>query len=87
MAFECLRHAKAAKEPAPPPKREKAALKAVAGRLGNTVAVCRRCYVHPAILEAHSSGRLDERGPAPRTPRGLDAAERRFLAFLSGWSG
>lgn len=87
MAFECLRHAKAAKEPAPPPKREKAALKAVAGRLGNTLAVCRQCYVHPAILEAHSSGRLDGGGPAPRTPRGLDAAERRFLAFLSGWSG
>jgi DNA topoisomerase-1 len=35
-----------------------AAVKSVAGRLGNTPAICRRCYIHPAILEAYEDGRL-----------------------------
>jgi len=30
-----------------------AVIKAVAERLGNTPAVCRKCYVHPAVLEAY----------------------------------
>lgn len=37
----------------------------VAGRLGNTRAVCRRCYVHPAILNAYVRG--DLLTVAPRT--------------------
>jgi len=34
-----------------------AAVKAVAGRLGNTQAVCRRCYVHPAVIDSYLAGR------------------------------
>lgn len=33
-----------------------AAIKTVATRLGNTPAVCRKCYVHPAVLEAYLGG-------------------------------
>ncbi|MGI4816260.1 MAG: DNA topoisomerase IB [Janthinobacterium lividum] len=33
-------------------------VKAVARRLGNTPAVCKRCYVHPAVLEAFEAGEL-----------------------------
>ncbi|WP_395748938.1 DNA topoisomerase IB [Prosthecobacter sp.] len=33
------------------------AVKAVAKILGNTAAVCRRCYIHPAILSHYTSGR------------------------------
>jgi DNA topoisomerase-1 len=33
-----------------------AAVKRVAERLGNTPAVCRSCYVHPAVLEAYERG-------------------------------
>lgn len=33
-----------------------AAMKAVANKLGNTPAVCRKCYVHPAVLEAYLGG-------------------------------
>jgi DNA topoisomerase-1 len=29
------------------------AIERVAERLGNTQAICRRCYVHPAIIEAY----------------------------------
>ena len=34
------------------------AIKAVARRLGNTPAVCRKCYVHPAILDSYLTGQL-----------------------------
>jgi DNA topoisomerase I len=33
-----------------------AAVEAVAKRLGNTKAVCRKCYIHPAILDAYLDG-------------------------------
>jgi len=33
-----------------------AAVESVAKRLGNTTAVCRKCYIHPAILEAYMDG-------------------------------
>ncbi|MDB5303297.1 MAG: topoisomerase [Phycisphaerales bacterium] len=34
------------------------AIEQVARRLGNTRAVCRKCYIHPAILEAYLDGEL-----------------------------
>jgi len=34
----------------------KRAISAVAQLLGNTPAICRKCYVHPAIIEAYLSG-------------------------------
>jgi DNA topoisomerase I len=37
------------------------AIEAVAKLLGNTKAVCRKCYVHPAIVESYLEGRLGER--------------------------
>jgi DNA topoisomerase-1 len=36
------------------------AIKAVAERLGNTPAVCRKCYIHPAVLEHYFSGAMLE---------------------------
>ena len=57
----------------------------VAGRLGNTVAVCRKSYVHPRVLERLASS-ADADALAAMTPArraGLSAAERRLLKFLS----
>jgi DNA topoisomerase-1 len=34
------------------------AIKAVSQRLGNTPSVCRKCYVHPAVLECYMAGTL-----------------------------
>ena len=34
------------------------AIKSVAARLGNTPSVCRKCYVHPAVLDGYMSGAL-----------------------------
>jgi DNA topoisomerase-1 len=31
---------------------------AVAGRLGNTPTICRKCYIHPRVLEAYAAGQL-----------------------------
>lgn len=41
-------------------------IKAVSKELGNTPSVCRKCYVHPAVLEAFSTGKLPSRGKAER---------------------
>lgn len=53
--------------------------------LGNTPAVCRECYIHPALMQAYLDGKLPQRKPI-RTPAGLSADERRFLAFLENIS-
>jgi DNA topoisomerase-1 len=36
------------------------AIEVVARRLGNTRAVCRTCYVHPAVVDAYLDGTLRE---------------------------
>jgi DNA topoisomerase-1 len=36
------------------------AIQKVAARLGNTPSVCRKCYVHPAVLECYLNGELIE---------------------------
>jgi DNA topoisomerase-1 len=60
----------------------------VAGRLGNTPAVCRKCYIHPAVLAGFEDGtlhaRLDLLSSSPRRGAGLSADERLTLAFLAG---
>jgi len=62
-------------------------LKQVAHRLGNTVAVCRKSYVHPRVLEVLAARAADEaerlRAKAPLRRPGLTAGERQLLAFLS----
>jgi DNA topoisomerase-1 len=34
------------------------AIEGVAKRLGNTTTVCRKCYIHPAVLDAYMEGRF-----------------------------
>jgi DNA topoisomerase-1 len=59
------------------------ALDEVAARLGNTRAVCRKSYVHPAILDAYFEGRTIStvRSHGVRVA-GLDPDERALLALL-----
>lgn len=60
------------------------AIQRTAERLGNTPAICRRCYVHPAVLDAYLAGRAVARVAevGARTRLGLRADERAVLAFL-----
>jgi DNA topoisomerase I len=39
-------------------KNVRAAIERVAGRLGNTPTICRKCYVHPEVLSAYLDRRL-----------------------------
>jgi DNA topoisomerase I len=51
-------------------KRELEVIKKVAKYLGNTVAVCRKYYVHPAIFEADRDGLLHRKVKALKAPPG-----------------
>jgi DNA topoisomerase-1 len=69
------------------------AIKAVATILGNTPAVCRKCYVHPAILENYLDGNSVE-GLKQQTDEALEkedvdlrSAEGAVLKFLQARLG
>lgn len=68
-------------------RKIRTALARVANRLGNTPAICRKCYVHPQILDGYLSGELvAERGEAdhaaPASPA-LVEEEAAVLTLLS----
>lgn len=63
------------------------AIEQVAARLGNTRTVCRKCYVHPAVVDAYLDGELARVmwGRAEREvtdDNALTADEKLVLAFL-----
>ncbi|WP_282342521.1 MULTISPECIES: DNA topoisomerase IB [Pseudomonas] len=56
-------------------------VKAVASQLGNTPAICRKCYIHPAVIDAFGDGTLAElKKPRPR--KGLRVEEVALMKFL-----
>jgi DNA topoisomerase-1 len=57
------------------------ALRAAAGALGNTLAVCRKSYVHPGVVDAYLADELPPR-KCNADATGLRAGERRTLALL-----
>ncbi|MCG8908006.1 DNA topoisomerase IB [Pseudomonas sp. DP-17] len=54
----------------------------VASELGNTPAICRKCYVHPRVIEAFLAGELVNLRKA-RKRKHLSAEEATLLAFLA----
>ena len=56
-------------------------VKDVSRQLGNTPAVCRKCYIHPAVLDSFLLGELAKL-PKPRTRKGLKAEEVGLAMFL-----
>jgi DNA topoisomerase-1 len=59
------------------------AVKEVAAQLGNTPAVCRKCYIHPGIIEAYEDGILADVARRPvADKRGLRADEILTLTVL-----
>ncbi|GAC1588896.1 MAG: DNA topoisomerase IB [Candidatus Velthaea sp.] len=65
-----------------------AAIKAVAERLGNTPAVCKKSYIHPGVIDEFvENGALElverrVRKAAAHDPHALDANETKVLAFI-----
>jgi DNA topoisomerase-1 len=51
------------------------AVEEVSRALGNTAAVCRKCYIHPAVLDAYADGSLAQ----VMTSRSVEACVRRLL--------
>ncbi|MFO2464325.1 DNA topoisomerase IB [Pseudomonas sp. 15FMM2] len=56
-------------------------VKDVARQLGNTPSVCRKCYIHPAVLEHFTLGELAKL-PKPRARQGLKTEEVGLAMFL-----
>jgi DNA topoisomerase-1 len=63
-----------------------AAVEAVAKRLGNTKAICRKCYIHPDIINAYMdgtlAGRIRQRVSRVPAHGGLPSEEAAVLACL-----
>lgn len=89
LAAMSLQELEAVDEEAKAKRNVVAAIERVAERLGNTPAICRKCYVHPAILESYLDGSLI-RGLKERTHQelaenlgGLPPEEAAVLALLT----
>ena len=66
------------------------AIAQVASRLGNTASVCRKCYVHPEVLEAYLAGQISRLKKAGRPAKGLapelqalEEEERMLVSLLT----
>ena len=59
----------------------RAAIEEVADRLGNTPTVCRKCYIHPMVLETYLDGALRLARPG-RTSAWMTPEETGVLSFL-----
>jgi DNA topoisomerase-1 len=84
LAYCALRDSEAAGSAAQAKRTVAEAIRQVAARLGNTPAVCRKCYVHPAVLEAYldSDGRSLVGGLTGEPTPGLTESEAATLCFL-----
>ncbi|WP_426958050.1 DNA topoisomerase IB [Muricoccus radiodurans] len=58
MAALALREFEAFDSQAAAKKNLRAAIEQVSARLGNTPTVCRKCYIHPDVMEGYMSGQL-----------------------------
>jgi DNA topoisomerase-1 len=67
------------------------AIKQVALQLGNTPAVCRKCYIHPSVLDRYLDGALQLNQTIMRKDEAIDkneavgmwAVERQLIRFLN----
>jgi DNA topoisomerase-1 len=88
MAALALRDFDALATQATQKKNLKAAIEGVASRLGNTPTICRKCYIHPEVLNAYVEGNLrleikEQAAEDPsEDPAGLRPEEAAVLAML-----
>jgi DNA topoisomerase I len=87
LAAQLLREFEAFTSTAQAKRNIVAAVEQVAMKLGNTKAVCRKCYIHPAIFDAYLDGSMLETiaQRARKVSRAVDrltAMERSVLSLL-----
>jgi DNA topoisomerase-1 len=58
LAAMALNEVKSFDSAAQAKRNPRAAIENVAGRLGNTPTICRKCYVHPEVLTLYLDGNL-----------------------------
>lgn len=61
----------------------KAAVAEVSGKLGNTVTICRKCYIHPVVIERYLAGRHRLHMPAKNDIPGLQPEEIAVLRHIA----
>jgi DNA topoisomerase-1 len=89
LAALALRELEAVDSDAKKKKNVVQAVEAVAKMLGNTPAICRKCYIHPAIFEGYLDGTLLKglqdraEGTLDRPAAALTAEEAAVTAFLA----
>jgi DNA topoisomerase I len=94
LALQMWRKLGTAEQLQPTPVQTNRLLTEVAKQLGNTLAVCRKSYVHPRVLALLAGQAECAQAPAGRPKRtkrvqrkaGLTAGEQDFLALLAGHS-
>jgi DNA topoisomerase I len=88
LAAEALKAAEAVESEAAAKRKVVEAIEQVARSLGNSATVCRKCYVHPAIIESYLDGSfldaLEETAAARtgNTKLGLPPEEAAVMALL-----
>ena len=85
QALEGLRDIGPADSPTAANKNVVQVVKDVASALGNTPAVCRKSYIHPALIEGYVKGTFHESLqsiPRKSTPPRMTVNERLLLAYL-----
>lgn len=87
LAAQCLSNEAPPRSPTHGKRVLVKVVREVAHNLGNTVAVCRACYIHPAIMDAYLAGTLagicTTAANGAKPTRGLLAAEAGLLAALA----
>jgi DNA topoisomerase-1 len=74
----------ALKEEKPTKKSELEVVRSVAQQLGNTVSVCRKCYIHPAVISNYHGGALRESmASVSQRGSGISVAEERVQRLLA----
>jgi DNA topoisomerase-1 len=86
LAAQLLRECERVDSEARAKKNVVAAIEEVAKQLGNTRAVCRKCYVHPAVIDSYLDGTMmktvAQRARAAKAVGKLTAAETAVLGLL-----
>ena len=88
LAAQALREFEKFETTAQAKKNVVAAIESVAGKLGNTPAVCKKCYIHPHVLDCYLEGTLVEmlkrrtEQTISKSFRGLRAEETAVLGLL-----
>ena len=87
LALQLWRRLEIADQLQPTAAQANRLLAEVASQLGNSLAICRKSYVHPRVL-ALLAGEPENRKTSAKRKAGLTASEQDFLALLSKqWDG